>query len=176
MESSIVKVDTQLITQLCGEIDRLTKEVSRLDSVQKTSRDQKLSDLRQADQMSTAFRPDHSSQRNLVKALEERLLDYKCKAEKTKQELATLRERFLKETLSRHKLSQELARQRAVTQRLSEELEAADKCYVADSPKISTPRLEDKENLPLDESALNVNKCAQLVSSSDSREVECKQS
>lgn len=123
IESNITKADSALITQLYAEVDRLKKEVSRLESIQNTGRDQHLTDLREADRMSTAFRPDNSSHHNLIKALEERLLDYKCNAEKTKQELASLRERFMKETHIRYDLSRELAQQRAVAQRLSQELQ-----------------------------------------------------
>lgn len=54
----------------------------------------------------------------------ERLLDYKCNAEKAKQELTSLRERFMKETHIRYDLSRELAQQRALAQCLSHKLQS----------------------------------------------------
>uniref|UniRef100_A0A0R3WGW5 HOOK domain-containing protein n=1 Tax=Taenia asiatica TaxID=60517 RepID=A0A0R3WGW5_TAEAS len=124
VESKMTKTDSALITQLYAEVDRLKTEVSRLESILNTGRDQHLTDLREADRMSTAFRPDNSSHHNLIKALEERLLDHKCNAEKAKQELASLRERFMKETHIRYDLSRELAQQRALVQCLSQKLQS----------------------------------------------------
>ncbi|KAL5112487.1 hypothetical protein TcWFU_007309 [Taenia crassiceps] len=132
IESNVAKADSALITQLYAEVDRLKTEVSRLESILNANRDQHvakvtrpyLTDLREADRMSTAFRPDNSSQHNLIKALEERLLDYKCDAEKARQELTSMRERFMKEAHVRYDLNRELAQQRALAQCLSQKLQS----------------------------------------------------
>ena len=60
---------------------------------------------------------------NFFLKFRERLLDYKCDAEKKRQELATLRERLIEETRIRCDLNREVARQRSVIQRLSLEIE-----------------------------------------------------
>uniref|UniRef100_A0A0R3WPI3 Ankyrin repeat domain-containing protein 26 n=1 Tax=Hydatigena taeniaeformis TaxID=6205 RepID=A0A0R3WPI3_HYDTA len=174
IESSITKADSALITQLYAEVDHLRKEVSRLESILNTNLDQHLTDLREADRMSTAFRPDNSSHHNLIKALEERLLDYKCNAEKTKQELASLRDRFLKETHIRYDLSRELVQQRAVAQRLSQKLQAL---HIANEEnKENSKTFHENRDTDSLEVLGNAEQDKPSIGSSDLQKVECKQS
>ncbi|KAM7540334.1 hypothetical protein Aperf_G00000035311 [Anoplocephala perfoliata] len=122
--SGLTKADSEFIVNLYAENDRLSREVSRLESVENMIRDKHLEEVKDNERMSAAFGRDNSSQQGLIKALGERILAYKCSADKAKQESTSLRERLMASARTHYDLTRELTRQRFLVQSLTQELQS----------------------------------------------------
>nr|CUU97626.1 hypothetical transcript [Hymenolepis microstoma] len=123
LDSNVTKIYKDYIDKLYTENDRLTREVARLESVENWLRDEHLGKNKEKVRMSAAFGRDTFNQESLVKALEERIVAYKCATDKAKCESMAIRERLMSEYRAHYDLNLELAHQRSLVKSLSQELQ-----------------------------------------------------
>ncbi|KAM3179628.1 hypothetical protein ACTXT7_000215 [Hymenolepis weldensis] len=123
LDTNVTKIYREYVGKLYAENDRLTREVARLESVENWLRDEHLGKNKEKERMSAAFGRDNFNQQNLVKALEERIIAYKCAADKAKCESMILRERLMSQFRAHYDLNLELTQQRSLAKSLSQELQ-----------------------------------------------------
>ncbi|VDO03086.1 unnamed protein product [Rodentolepis nana] len=123
LDSNVTKAYKEYIVKLYTEITRLTSEVARLESGFTGVVSLQVGKIGEKERMSAAFGRDTFNQQNLVNALKERIIAYKCAADKAKCEAVEMREQLMSEYRAHYDVNLELAYQRSLVKSLNQELQ-----------------------------------------------------